>query len=419
VELLVLRPAAVTGLLFLLACGGESAEGGDRATAPLEPTTRDSSGVTIHEHPADALERAPLITMDSVPMVVYQGSIDSVEQDVSSLSQFSFTSIGDLVAFDRQGQQVVALPADGSTPRRFGRAGEGPGEFGRYGNLRVAAGDTLVFRDGANTRIALLSPVAGHIREVSFARLSRDGAGQLIGRTSQGEFLLQHWQIGAMAAERSGPHRAPVTIQSWNGSTDSIVDRFVGGEILMWREVRVEDRGVSVLMRSAAMTVEPQIRVWDDALLVAPATQWKVERREPSGALLAVIRVDQPAPPLTDEIWSGYVDSTVAQRMRFDSLADPGVVRSQVAAEQRMDSLPVFSVVEITPNQVVWALDYRLPGDSGWAVTAFDQRGRILGRIAEPTGDPPVAFGNDRLAFRTEDEDGIATITVRRLRLPE
>jgi hypothetical protein len=406
------------GALLLVACGGPAVSGGDRATAPLDPVTRDSAGIAIHEHAADALERAPLITMDSAPLVVQQGSVDDVERDVSSLSQFSFTSTGDLVAFDPEQQQVVVLPANGSAPRRIGRAGEGPGEFGRYGNLRVAAGDTLMFRDGANTRIALLSPTAGHLGELSYAGRSRAGAGQLIGRTSRGEILLQSWQIGAMSRERSGPHRQPVTIQSWNGGTDSLVERFVGGEILMWREVRAEGRSVSVLMRGAAMTVEPQILVWGDDLLVAPATHWVVERREPSGALLGVIRVDRPAAPLTDEVWTGYVDSMVARRMRFDSLADPDVVRSQVAAEQRMDSLPVFASVEITPNRIAWAVDYRLPGDTGWAATALDLDGRILGRIVELTGDPPVAFGNDRVAFRTEDGDGIATITVRKLNFP-
>ena len=72
----------------------------------------------------------------------------------------------------------------------------------------------------------------------------------------------------------------------------------------------------------------------------------------------------------------------------------------------------------VTPNQVAWLIDYRHAGHAGWAATAFDREGRILGRIVEATGDPPVAIGNDRMAFRTEDDLGIATITVRRIVMP-
>ncbi len=83
--------------------------------------------------------------------------------------------------------------------------------------------------------------------------------------------------------------------------------------------------------------------------------------------------------------------------------------------EEHADSLPAYRDVHVTPDGTMWVTDYPVPGDSGWAATAFTTDGRILGRIVSPTGSAPVALGDDRLAFRTEDELGIATITIRRI----
>ena len=90
-------PFAALGIL-VIACGDPGATTSERATAPLEPSTRDSAGVTIHEHPGNALERAPLIVMDSVPLAVIGG--DDEDNDVSSIFTTALLSDGRLAAFD-------------------------------------------------------------------------------------------------------------------------------------------------------------------------------------------------------------------------------------------------------------------------------------------------------------------------------
>ena len=86
--------------------------------------------------------------------------------------------------------------------------------------------------------------------------------------------------------------------------------------------------------------------------------------------------------------------------------------------EEHADSLPALGRTLVTPNGTLWVVDYEVPGEDGWAATAFDAEGRIIGRIVESEGAPPVAIGDDRMAFRSEDELGIATITVRRIAWP-
>jgi hypothetical protein len=407
---------AILPIALLVACTSGSTGAGERATAPLEPATRDSAGVTIHEHGADALERAPLITLVAEPIFEQAGTEESADGDVSSVNGFLFTRSGDLVGFDRQEQQVVVIRADGGPLRRIGQGGEGPGSFGRFGNFLLLGGDTLLFRDGANSRLSIIDPRSGVLGERSWASVGRPGTP--IGRTGTGEFVFQNF--GAMVGPdaTSGPHREPLRVQSWRAGADSVRDRFTAGEILMWREVRSSSRGIAVAMRSAALTVEPQIGMVRDRLRIAAGLRWHVDERDLDGNLVSTLRIARPATPLTDPLWNRYADSMVRQRLSFDSTLDAAQLRNDFDAERQFDSLPVLQEMVITPNETLWVIDYLFLGDSTWSATAFDPDGRILGRIVDEAGDPPVAIGNDRMAFRTEDDLGIATITVRRVVMP-
>lgn len=399
--------------LLLLACTATSGDTASRATAPLEPTTRDSAGVTIHEHPGDAIDRAPLIAFDDASLAVYAGSADSEEGDVSALTQMRFTSAGDLVGFDRSEQQLVVFPVDASPWRRFGRKGAGPGEIGRYGELVVLVGDTLAFRDGPNARIAIISPREGILRERA---LTGRRSGSLLGRVTSGEYVMHGFAVGGITPDpQTGPLNQPVEIRTWRGGEDSVISRFIAGQVAMWREFLTIDGGTAMAMYGAELSVEPQLALWDDAVAISPGPDWWIERRDLSGSLMSVVRINRPPTQLTDSMWAAHVDTSVAEWIRRDTLANVAEVRERIAARRQDLDVAVIQELVVTPNQVAWLIDYRHAGHAGWAATAFDREGRILGRIVEATGDPPVAIGNDRMAFRTEDDLGIATITVRRI----
>ena len=409
--------AVLCAVVLLLACTRNPGGGGtERATAPLEPTTRDSAGVTIHEHPGDALDRAPLIAFDDAPLAVFAGTADSEEGDVSALTQMRFTRAGDLVGFDRSEQQLVVLPVGGSPWRRFGRKGAGPGEIGRYGELVVLAGDTLAFRDGPNARIAVISPREGILRERA---LTGRRSGSLLGRVTSGEYVMQSFAVGGITPDpQSGPLHQPVEIRTWRGGEDSVISRFIAGQVAMWREFRTIDGGTAMAMYGAELSVEPQLAIWGDAVAISPGPEWRIERRDLSGSLMSVVRIDRLPTQLTDSMWAAHVDTSVAEWVRRDTLANVAEVRERIAARRQDLDVAVIQELVVTPNQVAWLIDYQHAGHDGWAATAFDQDGRILGRIEEAAGDPPMAIGTDRMAFRTEDDLGIATITVRRLVMP-
>ncbi|MBP7620255.1 MAG: hypothetical protein KA745_04745, partial [Gemmatimonadales bacterium] len=98
---------------------------------------------------------------------------------------------------------------------------------------------------------------------------------------------------------------------------------------------------------------------------------------------------------------------------------DTAEMRKNMLANEHADSLPLFERTQVTPNGTLWVVDYPIPGADGWAATAFAKDGRILGRLVEAKGAAPLAFGDDRVVFRTEDDLGIGTFTIRRVNFPK
>ena len=411
---------AVALLPFLLACSGDDTGSSGRATAALEPTTRDSAGITIYEHPADALERAPLIAIDSAPMAVFAGDVDDPAADISTVSQLAFTAAGDLVGYERQSGVVVVLDLATGQRRNIGRQGAGPGELGSVSFLTVVAGDTLLAHDGGNTRIAIIDPGSGIVRTEPLAMVEGGPRPATIGRTASGLMLMMNRSFMIGPGDQNGVRRRPITAVTWRPGSDSVVDRFEVPGPWMFQEVRDLGGGrISVMARAVELTAAPRIVQWGDGFLVGRGEHWVLERRDTLGALRALIRVNIPAVPVTDELWQRHAEAgylrLVAERPELDTTDG----RAKALAVEHADTLPAYRDIQVTPGGTAWVLDYRTAADSGWAATAIAPDGRILGRITAASGEAPVAFGDDRLAFRTEDEVGIATITVHRIRFPE
>ena len=69
----------------------------------------------------------------------------------------------------------------------------------------------------------------------------------------------------------------------------------------------------------------------------------------------------------------------------------------------------------MSPNKTLWIVDYIAPTDTEWSATAFRADGAIVGRLTVKGKGTPLAFGDDRVVIRSEDEDGVVSLTVRRI----
>ena len=185
--------------------------------------------------------------------------------------------------------------------------------------------------------------------------------------------------------------------------------------------VRVETRGPGTMAATAfgmALAPSASIAAWDGGFLVATGERWQLEQWDTAGRLSRVVRVALPPTLATQEAFADYVEADLRQMRGYSQSFDLDSARTALLARPHADTVAAHGRVLSAFDGTLWVLDYQHPADSGWAATVVAPDGRILGRIERPDGQAPVAIGGDRLAFRTEDDVGIATITVHRLRMP-
>ncbi len=243
---------------------------------------------------------------------------------------------------------------------------------------------------------------------------------QVLGRTVAGALLARQIGFSFDQAQESGLKRRPILLGQWRPGDDSLTGRFSIPGPLMDQQIHDQGGGrVAISMQMIPLSSAPTFAALDDGILVGRGESWSLEEWDTTGTLRAVIRVDRDPELVTTAIWERYTDGSIRQMLgREPEVADTAGRREKFLAQQHADTLPAYGRVMVAPGGTIWVPDYALAGSSGWAATAFTADGRILGRIVVDSGDAPIAWGSDRAAFRTEDDLGIATITVKRLIMP-
>lgn len=408
-------------LLLTAACAG-SGDGpaGGRASVPLEPKVRDSASITIYEHPADAIIRAPLLTLDSTPLAVFAGDVDNPENDVSALSWPIFLRSGDLIGYDRQTGSLLTLKTTTGERVHRGRSGNGPGEIGFPGMFQLLEGDSILFTDSENDRIAIATSESGIVRTITQTSVVDLRRASVLGRIGggTGAYLLAvpGPQIDPQGMAPLGQDVEVGHFGVWNAVADSVQPRF---SVPIRRVIRVPFPGGSWIHQLALTTVT-SIGTWGEGFLVARGQQWLLERWDTGGRVDAIIRINLPARAADDSAFEQWVQGDADRWMQ--NLAHRGVSPNHdsivEAARDRphADTVAAYGEAYVSPNGTLWVTDYQLRPRSEWSATAVSPDGRILGRLEGILGEPPIAWGDDRVATTTEDDDGISTIRILKVR---
>lgn len=413
----------LAAMLLLTACSGrDTTTTGERAAAPLEPTVRDSAGVTVFEHPEGALDRAPLLVRDTLPFLTLTGGDD---EDLTRARSVAFTSDGGLVYYDHAASSVVFLHPDGTTRRRIGRSGSGPGEFGPVAvSLTVLPGDSVVVTDPANARLTVLHADTGLVRVIRWQSMIRGSDYAVAGALVDGRWFVRPRTFGPSGTEALEPGRSgtafvgALRIRADAVALDSMaalrIPPFVTSGY-WFRGQREDGIGVEVF------TLMPGAVVWGGDPVTWDNQDWELVRRDGGGAARAIYRVVNAVqvPPADTR------DSLVASALReVEGLDDP----SYRVAERREDArrsaqelqiaerISPFASIRTGAGRWLWVeqavADW---SDSTW-VTALDGEGRLVGTIRLPASQRLLAITDDRVALREVDDDDLVTIRVYRLK---
>lgn len=396
--------------VLVLAFGLPVALVAQRAAAPIVPKARDSAGVRILEHTADALARAPLLSLMPKPLAIVAQNDTGI--DLSKVFSEVLVLRDGSIAFFLDGSVQVVSP-DGIRRQRIGRAGEGPQEF-RRADIARGRGDTILVTDGGNSRIAWVTPAKGVVRT---RKLILGRPGYSFGPVAQFDHDTLIMGIAGYMPQFTKPGtRVPFPVGLLTGASDSIriILPLEGGEMAAAPPTMTPGMpGVtSVAVRYPP---NPIVTDWGKGFLAVRPVHWALDRFQPNGKLVESVRVPVRRIAVTSQLRDRDVDGNVAMMQRRSTRPiDASAERSRQHDYPYPDSLPSFRDVKTTAGGIAWVRDETLAADTTWAYTAVALDGRIIGRLTG-TGHAPVAFGDDRVVLRDEDSDGIVTWRVMRV----
>ena len=411
-----IRPALAVICLLLACSRGPSVPKSQIGASALAPTTRLVDGITVLEYPADAFDRAPQFTIDTMPVAVMGGAGADPKYDLTHVDVVVPLRDGRYATFGRTGSQLMIFDTKGKGEHFWGGQGEGPGLFVRVNDMLSLSGDTLFLIDDANRRRNWVLPDRGVVQQEPFVPTL-----QLFGLMPTG--ILRNGQIVAFDAagrnetvDRTTRWPVPIVIMGHRGDSARVVDSVPGWELTL---VETHFRGRRATSQMPIrLGRSPRITAWDSMIASTDNNSYTIDLRMPDGRLVERIRV----PVARREVTAAMRDTLIAAGLRRfsargegEGMVDPAESKRLISAEPIADSLPFVHKLFVTEDKTLWAVDAIAPGDTGWDATAFRTDGAIIGRLHFGGTSMPIAFANDRVLVRAEDQDGVIAFQVYRI----
>lgn len=366
----VLLPA-----MLLLACSSP-----DRPDLPASDTvavTPDTAAV-------------PTIAIDEGGTVTWQfgGFKASVEDEVQPLG-----GVMGLVALDggryflTEANRVRVFDRAGAETWRFGRAGSGPQEFDVIGWPCRVQGDTVLFTDQQNQRLAFIAVGSGVVRtELVGGRGVRDG-----NCTGDGRFLATRFE------RDTSSQTSTYLLELWTmGDT-------VGHPI--YNQQRP--------IRSPVGAASPMVGLVDSLVFIADPNTAEIRLVNLDGSFVRSLRWNAERVPVTDENIPERYGAVPARATPAEEQAWWDRVRSRPRAEY----WPAFVEVKADAEGRLWVHEvYEREGEvhRWWALTAT---GEVLARVTIPRATRediirPIGFVPGGIAFYLEDDEGAPWLRV-------
>ncbi len=421
-EVLV-RRFALSALLVLVACQAEAPDArvAERGSGAVIPDTATVDGVLVMHHAADAFERAPKWTLDSLPLVAFSDH-GNLAFDVSGLESIIvpplMLSDGRMIAV---GQGLLLFGSDGQPERALARIGEGPGDVSSVmpflGGWYVTK-DTLGYFDFGNQRASRYTAAEGLINERPWdVDLSSRCASIAVPRAVQGRLVVGCWNTDndSLAVRRAA--RLALTDRWLSDPTD--LAAFPSPER---RAVLAgSERQRAGMMQPLAMGLWPFVTVQDSMIVIGTQLDgFVIDFVDTAAVVRRRLRFDIPRRPVTAAMRNAWIqrDLDGAAKSSAHGGIPVEVLKAEARAKIFADSLPWHGKLMAGDDGLLWIEEWPTLSDTTWTATAVAADGRVVGRLTAPGGGNvrPLWFGRNQVLVREEDDDGMVRFALYRIR---
>lgn len=385
------------------------------AVSPETVTVRDSAGIRIAEN-ASLPETLVWRELDEAGVVILEDAEDGTPfwnvRDVTRLRS------GRIAVLTSGSHEVFVFDSGGDLVTRFGREGDGPGEFRLPFSMLGLSRDSIAVVDAIGRRI-LFGPDGGYAGQFN-TRIAGSGAASLIPDTPLPDgSVVASADVFTDGPHSSGPFRRRIRIARVD-STGSVVAEF--GTYGFLRQEEVSVGGVAMKLGTpftpvtqfAAGGVDPRIVVGD-------SDRWELRVFDVAGSLQLLIRNSGARETITPSDLDSWKETRLAPLR-----SDADRARQMETALRNLtvpEFKPAFGIpLGVTANGFVWVANYALYPASSDFLWVFDQEGGYVGTVRLPTGTGPwphqFELGEDYLLVVVFDDLGVESVRYYPLREP-
>jgi len=360
---------------------------------------------------------APSFRVAPQPLFSVGGLSDDERYELLAVSDAELTPTGHLIVASGSGSPAARRPeirifdAKGQFVRRFGRTGQGPGEFELITSIALLAGDSLAIVDNNQRRITVVD-LSGSVSATS------PYPGTAVCCFADGSYLttpLERRRTSADPWPRARP-RVPYSLTSVRApnALASPVITVEGSDPPLAFSFTAAGGRIGNTERSIPFGRLSRVAVTSSEIIhgIGDRYEYNVYSRE--GTPLRTVRA--AVPPVT-------TSRAQALEQRTEMIAGAAAERRSALEKALTEvplatSQPAYGAIEVDADGTVWIRNYQAPGsgvaDVWWA--RFDPSGKLLGTLRLPPGRTLVRFSRGHVILSNRDPDtGAIRLHVHRI----
>ncbi len=381
-----------------------------RSGPKIVVATRDSSGVTILDHPAGALAAVQQYRL-SAPIATIGGASADMLHDATAMRNAIFLDPDHFVVIDGRMNRLVLFDSTGAVQAIYGGRGT-PDSLVSPSQLHLADDGSVWLVDLPARYIRL----GANIQPVTQQHLGPKEPVQatVLFVNGQDAIAVENPFEQPKSADQN-VHRSTSYLLRLTPTAVDTLAKWTGTE---WFAVASgEGRDQSITTQPVRFGPTTVVRPWGHDIMVGTGDDWTLQVRDTSGALRRLIVLHAPVRPVTkalrDSVEAG--DLRQIDALRGADQQTKAMARASVTSQRFADSVAPYDDAFAGRNGRLWVSETALPTDATRSYAIFGADGHLMGQLQVPASTRVLAADSDRVVSRRVDSTGVAFLELTRL----